>query len=52
VNVMIDWIVRENARTHSQVLVKCILREQGYPPNKQEKATRTVSEQADARSQE
>jgi type I restriction enzyme R subunit len=30
------------------VLVKRILRKYGYPPDKQEKATRTVLEQAEA----
>lgn len=31
-----------------RVLVKCILRKYGCPPNKQEKATLTVLEQAKA----
>jgi Domain of unknown function (DUF3387) len=38
--------VRENARAHLRVLVKRILRKYGYPPDKQEKATLTVLEQA------
>jgi type I restriction enzyme R subunit len=49
---MIDWTVRENVRAHLQVLVKCIFRKHGCSPDKQEKATRTVLEQAEARSQE
>lgn len=46
-NVTIDWTVRENVRARLRVLVKRILREHGYPPDKQEKATRTVLEQAE-----
>jgi len=34
------------------VLVKRILRKHGYPPDKQEKATQTVLEQAKALSEE
>ena len=39
-NVTIDWTLRENVRAHLRVLVKRILRKHGYPPDKQEKATR------------
>jgi type I restriction enzyme R subunit len=45
-NVTIDWTIRENVRAHLRVLVKRILRKHGYPPDKQEKATETVLEQA------
>ena len=45
-NVTIDWTMRENVRAHLRVLVKRILRKYGYPPDKQEKATQTVLEQA------
>jgi type I restriction enzyme R subunit len=45
-NVTIDWTVRENVQAHLRVLVKRILRKYGYPPDKQEKATQTVLEQA------
>jgi type I restriction enzyme, R subunit len=45
-NVTIDWTVRENVRAQLRVLVKRILRKHGYPPDKQEKATQTVLEQA------
>jgi type I restriction enzyme R subunit len=45
-NVKIDWTVREDVRAQLRVLVKRILRKYGYPPNKQEKATQTVLEQA------
>ena len=46
-NVTIDWTLRENVRAHLRVLVKRTLRRYGYPPDKQEKATRTVLEQAE-----
>ena len=46
-NVAIDWTMRENVRAHLRVLVKRILRKHGYPPDKQEKATQTVLEQAE-----
>jgi type I restriction enzyme R subunit len=51
-NVTIDWTVRENVRAHLRVLVKRILRKHGYPPDKQEKATQTVLEQAEVLSHE
>lgn len=46
-NISIDWSVRENARAKIRVIVKRILRKYGYPPDKQEKATQTVLEQAE-----
>jgi type I site-specific restriction-modification system R (restriction) subunit len=51
-NVTIDWTVRENVRAHLRVLVKRILRKYGYPPDKQDKATQTVLEQAEVLSPE
>ena len=45
-NVTIDWTLRENVRAKLRVLVKRVLRKHGYPPDKQESATRTVLEQA------
>jgi type I restriction enzyme R subunit len=51
-NVTIDWTVRENVRAQLRVLVKRILRQHGYPPDKQEKATQTVLEQAEALSEQ
>jgi type I restriction enzyme R subunit len=50
-NVTIDWTVRENVRAQLRVLVKRILRKHGYPPDKQEKATLTVLEQAEVLSE-
>jgi len=46
-NVTIDWTVRESVRAQLRVYVKRILRKYGYPPDKQEKATQTVLEQAE-----
>ncbi len=46
-NVTIDWTLRENVRAQLRVYVKRILRKYGYPPDKQEKATQTVLEQAE-----
>ncbi|MCC6193723.1 MAG: type I restriction endonuclease subunit R [Burkholderiales bacterium] len=51
-NVTIDWTMRENVRAQLRVLVKRILRKYGYPPDKQEKATQTVLEQAALLSEE
>ena len=51
-NVTIDWTIRENVRAQLRVLVKRILRKHGYPPDKQEKATITVLEQAEVLSNE
>ena len=50
-NVTIDWTLRENVRAQLRVLVRRILRKHGYPPDKQEKATLTVLEQAEALSE-
>ncbi len=47
-NTTIDWTVRETVRAKLRVMVKRILRSHGYPPDKQEKATQTVLEQAEA----
>jgi type I restriction enzyme, R subunit len=46
-NVSIDWTVKESVRAKLRSLVKRILRKYGYPPDKQEKATQTVLEQAE-----
>lgn len=46
-NVKTDWTIREDVRAQLRVLVKRILRKHGYPPDKQEKATQTVLEQAE-----
>src|SRR3954463_5923784 len=46
-NVSIDWAFKESARAKLRTIVKRLLRKHGYPPDKQEKATQTVLEQAE-----
>jgi type I restriction enzyme R subunit len=46
-NTSIDWTVKESVRAKLRTMVKRILRKHGYPPDKQEKATQTVLEQAE-----
>ena len=46
-SVTIDWTEREAVRAKIRVAVKRILRRHGYPPDKQEKATQTVLQQAE-----
>ena len=43
----IDRTLRENVRARLYVLMKSDLRKHGYPPDKQETATRTALEQAE-----
>jgi type I restriction enzyme R subunit len=50
-SITIDWTVRENIRAQLRILVKRILRKHGYPPDKQEQATKTVLEQAEVLSE-
>ncbi|PIQ82948.1 MAG: DEAD/DEAH box helicase [Candidatus Omnitrophica bacterium CG11_big_fil_rev_8_21_14_0_20_64_10] len=44
-NLSIDWTVRESVKANLRRLVRRVLRQHGYPPDKQEKATQTVLEQ-------
>lgn len=46
-NVSIDWTERETVRAKLRAIVKRLLRKYGYPPDKQEKATQTVIQQAE-----
>ena len=46
-NVTIDWSVKESSRAKLRTMVRRLLRKYGYPPDKQEKATQTVLEQAE-----
>lgn len=46
-NVTIDWTIRESVRAQLRVYVRRLLRKYGYPPDKQEKATQTVLQQAE-----
>ncbi|NEO97192.1 MAG: type I restriction endonuclease subunit R [Symploca sp. SIO2E9] len=45
-NVTIDWTVKESARAKLRTIIKRLLRKYGYPPDKQERATFTVLQQA------
>jgi type I restriction enzyme, R subunit len=46
-NLTIDWTVKESVRAKLRAVVKRVLRRHGYPPDKRERATRTVLEQAE-----
>ena len=46
-NVSIDWTLKESVRAKLRRAVKRVLRRHGYPPDKQERATATVIEQAE-----
>jgi type I restriction enzyme R subunit len=46
-NTSIDWTVKESVKAKLRVMVKRILRKYGYPPDKQERATQTVLQQAE-----
>ncbi|MGA2573937.1 MAG: type I restriction endonuclease subunit R [Candidatus Methanomethylicaceae archaeon] len=45
-NVSIDWTLKTSIQAKLKVMVKRVLRKYGYPPDKQQKATDTVLEQA------
>lgn len=45
-NATIDWTMKESVRAKLMVLVRRTLKKYGYPPDKQEKAIKTVLEQA------
>jgi len=45
-NTTIDWTEKESVKAKLRIMVRRILRKYGYPPDKQEKATETVLEQA------
>ena len=47
-SVTIDWTVKESVRAKLRTTVKRLLRKYGYPPDKQEKATLTVLQQAES----
>ncbi len=46
-NATIDWTQKESVRAGMRVAVKRALRKYGYPPDKQERATALVIEQAE-----
>ena len=46
-NTTIDWTVKESVRAKLRTVVKRVLLRHDYPPDKQEKATQTVLQQAE-----
>jgi type I restriction enzyme R subunit len=46
-NTTIDWAEKESVRAKLRLVVKRVLRKHGYPPDREERATRTVLEQAE-----
>ena len=46
-SVSIDWTRKEAVKAQIRVMVKRILRKYGYPPDRQEKATQTILQQAE-----
>ncbi len=46
-NVSIDWTMKEQVRAKLRVMAKRILKKYKYPPDKREKATETVLQQAE-----
>ena len=51
-NATIDWTVKESARARLRTMVRRVLRKHGYPPDKQERAIRTVLAQAEVIAQD
>ena len=45
-NVTVDWTLRDSVQAKLRVMVKTLLKKYRYPPDKQQKATITVLEQA------
>jgi type I restriction enzyme R subunit len=45
-NATIDWTVKDSVRARMRTIVRRILRQHGYPPDKQEQAMSTVIAQA------
>jgi len=46
-NTSIDWTIKESIRAKLKVVVKRLLRQYGYPPDKQLLATENVLKQAE-----
>ena len=51
-NVTVDWTLRESVRANMRLKVRGVLRKHGYPPDKAQKATDTVIQQAELLSEE
>jgi len=46
-NTSIDWTIKESIQARLRVIVKRILRQYGYPPDKQKLATENILKQAE-----
>jgi len=46
-NITIDWTIRESVQAKLRIYIKRLLHKYKYPPDKQERATKTVLEQAE-----
>ncbi len=46
-NTAIDWMIKESVQAKLRVIVKRILRQYGYPPDKQKLATENILKQAE-----
>ncbi len=46
-NTTIDWTIKESVQAKLRVIVKRVLREYGYPPDKQKLATENILKQAE-----
>ncbi len=46
-NVSVDWEIRESVQAKLKVMIKRLLREYGYPPDKEKMATELVLKQAE-----
>ena len=46
-SIGVDWTIRESVRAKMRLTVKKLLKKNGYPPDKQEQAVKTVMEQAE-----
>ncbi len=47
-NASVDWTLKQNVRARLRVAVKRVLRERGYPPDKQRAAATLILKQAEA----
>ena len=46
-NLDVDWSVKETSRAKVRMTIKRLLKKHGYPPDKQDKATQLILEQAE-----
>ena len=46
-NTSIDWTIKESVRAKLRTVIKRLLKEYGYPPDKQKLATENILQQAE-----